>query len=768
MSDSKKVFQLRKDKQLSDAYNLAIDLYHREPNDEWIQKSYAWVLIDIVKIELNNDINKASAFFNQLQSIDFVSYDEIITKQINYLRPKLDANYREIQKAEISSKNGNHLEALSIFKQLQKQGKLSENYHEPYGWAIYRYIKANANGLATKEIKKFLFIYLGLKNPRPELLHSVILQFSISYANKHHDFNLYKFFELWNPRLLRDEDKEKQYKEGKAYPSLVEKLIKEFINKQYPLNIEYLQNSINDSELVIETIREAYFWKIYNLHNDNMLQELWQLFDFYVSNFSNYGASHWHSKILKIADRFMKEDNSWRFFMFFQKWGIDNLNDEDWQEEINGDFKNKPIALKALKKIFDFSKLPNSQNNNFNWVLPLYKIALEKFKNDIWILREYATLLNITGDNLKAVEIYKNIILELSDQAYIWHEFAKLLIDSNIDVAISMLCKAITIQKNEDFLGDIHLLLAKLLFKNNKFEEAKNELNTYKEYREKKGWKISEEFILLNDKLKEVQSTTNNLNFYKENIELSEEYIYKDIPWIDLLLYDGFTDKNQKEKLLFNDLNNIDFMINKHKFQLLKKSKINEVYQFKLFFDKKNKRYMPLKVRKSLKSKDEFIEKASFDIAVVDHINKEKKLFHYIINSNSDGIIRFSQTTIRPNIGQFIKISYFKTFNKKQNRNKVNILNVEFSNESKSSLVKNITGNLLLKYKYNNRTYSYDDIIYEQLDIDIRKPSFGFIKDYYVSKKLLKKYQIEKDCMISAKVLFNGDKWSVYELEILD
>lgn len=767
MSDSKKVFQLRRDKQIGDAYNLAIKLYNQEPYDEWIQKAYAWVLIDIVKIELKNDINKASTFFNQLQSIDFASDDDILVKQIDYLRPKFDANYQEIQRANNSSKNGNYSEALLIFKQLQEQGRLSVNHHESYGWAIYRYIKANENNLNTKDIKKKLFLYLQLKNPRPELLHSVILQFSVSYANKHHDFNLYKFFELWNPSFLREEDKEKQYKDSKSYPSLVEKLIKEFINKQYLLNIEYLQNSIGNSKLVIDTIREVYFWKLYNLHKDNRLQELWQLFDFYVSNFSSYGTSHWHSEILKIADRFMQEDNSWRFFMFFQKWGVNNLKHEDWQEEINGDFKNKPIALKALKKIFDFSKLPSSQNNNFDWVLSLYQKALEKFKNDIWILREYATLLNITGDNVKAVEIYKNIILELSDQAYVWHEFSKLLIDSNVEVAISMLCKAISIQKNEDFLGDIHIQLAKLLIQQNKLIEAKNELNSYKEHREKKDWKLSEEFFLLYDKVKEIEATKNNLNFYKKNIELSEEYIYKDIPWIDLFLYDGFTDKNQKEKLLFSDLNNIDFMINKHKFPLLKKSKIDEVYQFKLFFDKENKRYIPLKVQKSVQVKDNFIEKASLDIAVVNHINKNKKLFHFAINSHSEGIIRFSQTNIRPKIGEFIKISYFTTFNKKQNRDKINILNVELSNEGKSSLVKTTIGQLSLKYKYNNRTYSYDDIVFEQLDIDIRKPSFGFVNDYYVPKYLLTQNKIEKDCMIEAKVLLSRGKWSVYELEII-
>jgi len=62
----------------------------------------------------------------------------------------------------------------------------------------------------------------------------------------------------------------------------------------------------------------------------------------------------------------MIEDNSWRFFIFFQKWGIENFQHNDWEYEINGEFKNKPIILRALKKIFELSKLQSSQNHNFS------------------------------------------------------------------------------------------------------------------------------------------------------------------------------------------------------------------------------------------------------------------------------------------------------------------------------------------------------------------------------------------------------------------
>ena len=100
-NSSQKVFQLRKEKQLGDAHTLAVKLYNEDPRDEWVQKAYAWVLVDIIKLEINNnDINKAQSFFNQLQSIDFQNRDEILTNQIDFLKPKLNINYQKIQQAE--------------------------------------------------------------------------------------------------------------------------------------------------------------------------------------------------------------------------------------------------------------------------------------------------------------------------------------------------------------------------------------------------------------------------------------------------------------------------------------------------------------------------------------------------------------------------------------------------------------------------------------------------------------------------------------------
>lgn len=762
-NSSQQVFALRKSGQLQEAYSLAVKLYNQHPEDEWIKKAYSWVLIDIIKNEIKSNSGNANSFFDQLLSIDS-NNDEIILKQINFLRSKLNPNYQEVQQAEKLSKNGSHIQAIELYKQLKNQGKLPSPHHESFGWAIYRYINSCKDTLPINDVKKLLFDYLQLNNNRPSLLHSIVLRFSVSYARQYNQFNLFKFFQIWNPKHLRGEDKEKESNNGKTYPALVERLLQQITDNNDHINVNYLQNAIGDKGLVIDSIRESYFWKIFNLHKENRTKELWIVFDYYVSNFSIYGASHWHSEILKTADRFMDEAEIWRFYKFFQMWDSGNFQYNDWHEEINGDFKSKPLVIKALKKVFKIAKLPGNEEKDFSWILPLYKKALESFDNDIWILREYATILNICGNTQEAIKIYKNILLNLNDQAYVWHEFAVLIAGSNLEVAISMLCKAIGIQKNEDFLGDIHLQLAKLLVGEGKLNEAKNEINVYKDHRTKKEWKISEAYESLKETLQSIDAIGDNLIFYKSHCALAEEYICSDIPWKDFLLYDKWESKKKHKIFAFTDLNDVEFIVKTDKFEILSDSDVNTVIQFKTHYDRTSKKNIALQAQISTNTYANLTEKALTALVIVDHVNENKKLFHYVIDSNLDGIIRFSQTDLRPSVGDFLEIKYFATYSEKQSKTVLHVLHVKVTTDRNYSLLKEINGELNLKYKDSGRTIDYQDVISDELMIDTKKPDFAFIDDYYIPKFLLRKYHIYSDCEVTVKVLYNGEKWSVFEL----
>lgn len=80
-----------------------------------------------------------------------------MSKQIKSLILNLDSNYSLINEANKLSKNQQYKEVLKIFQKINKSGTLKTDYHESYGWVIFKYIKAFENKLNINDIKKLLF-----------------------------------------------------------------------------------------------------------------------------------------------------------------------------------------------------------------------------------------------------------------------------------------------------------------------------------------------------------------------------------------------------------------------------------------------------------------------------------------------------------------------------------------------------------------------------------------------------------------------------------
>jgi hypothetical protein len=51
------------------------------------------------------------------------------------------------------------------------------------------------------------------------------------------------------------------------------------------------------------------------------------------------------------------------------------------------------------------------------------------------------------------------------------------------------------------------------------------------------------------------------------------------------------------------------------------------------------------------------ISKFQTQIAIVDGVNERKQLFHFVISSKLQGIVNYTETKLRPNEGDFIKLS---------------------------------------------------------------------------------------------------------------
>lgn len=853
--DSKTIFELRKESQnlsgieklnkLNSALSVARNLYSEEPYDEWIQKAFAWVLIDLCKFYVaERNLHQAGICFNELNSIDFQGYeDDIIENQKNFLRPKIDTNYSEVQRAEELSKNGSNKEALAIFKNLIAQNRLTELHHESYGWVIYRYIKAEESNLSSVEVRTFFRDYMNLENERPSMLHSMILNFALNYSKTHNDFKFYNFFLLWDPNNLRNEDLNDGYKNEKKIPSLISRICRQFIISKTEVDIDFLLSKIKlDKETVLDFFREPIFWDILNAHKENKLSDLWNLFDQYNANHSKNGQSKWHSEILNLAERFMKENDEWRFLNFFKNWNPENLRPDDWKETKKDENTYKPLATKVIKRAFENLKTQTSEQD-LMWLIQPYEKAIKLFPDDEWLLREKA-LLHLKNNEFElAIKIYKQLVLVLSDKHYVWQEFSDCIVSDN-SLKIGMLSKALRLEKNEDFLGDIHLGLAKVLIEENLLDNALVELETYKKHREIKGWKLSPSFEELSQKASSVkQSLKDNQELYKKYTPFAENFAYADFDWTEVVLVDKWKDDKGKDRLAFTDGKTIEFAISKNRFEVLKQSELGQILKFKFHKQEIKKevenrfsrfgknviteyKYIPLIAEKSEKKYWEILEdtfafvdyinkeksiihaittenkevffpqikpelqigdfvtaksyikkvkgesrtalqliekidkeiaisKFQTQIAVIDGVNAQKQLFHFIIASKLQGIVKFSETNLRPKEGDFVKLS-FATKIDKDKKSRVKILSIELTEEVNPNLRKDITG--LLEVKYKN--------YYEEEGF----PDFAFIGDYYVPKYLLEKHSITDDCKVNARVIYGEDKmlrprWKVIKIQ---
>lgn len=868
--NSKTVFELRNEaknlqgiaklNKLTEALNLAQRLYYAESYDGWIQKAFAYTLIDLSKyyISLKNT-NQAGIYYDQLLSINFQEHDDIIESQKSFLRPKIDINFSEVQKAEDLSKSGNHQEAINIFKILIVEHRLTELHHEAYGWTIYRLIKDKENELTSIQVRTFLKDYMNLRNERPSMLHSMILNFGLHYSKGHSDFNLYNFFKLWNPSNLRTEDKEKQHFNGKEIPSLISRVVREFNDKDLLIDIDYLIDYINlnsrssstsSAQQILDLLREPIFWKLFNAYKENKQSELWNIFSKYNQQFSKYEKSKWHSEILSIAERYMQETEEWRFLEFFRIWNPEKLRDEDWIENKKDDKVFKPLAIKCIKKAF---KIIKNQNKVFNegWLIPIYSQAVKFFPDDEWLLRENALLLIKNNEIEAAANIYRRLVLELGDKSYIWSEFSSCF-KNGIDLKIGMLSKAIQLEKDEDFLGDIHLELAEALLEIGLNENCVVELDTYRRHRESKGWQLSESY---NEILEKTKSNNTNLLdnkiLYEKYVPIAEQHAYEEIDWTEAILVDRWKNAKGLERIAFTNGKNIEFSVSSRRFKRLRQSNLGKVFKFKLHKQEVKDavetkiswppkkyipeyKYIPLIVEKSDKAdwsilddiyatidyinveknivhaiccdnrevffpmidieleagdfieakcftrkvKDEIklelkeIQKTDKEIAiahfqkkivVIDGINLEKKLFHYVGSATVQGIIKFTETDIVPKEGKFLEIYIVSKRDKKNNKNVFKAVQIQDTQEVNPKLVKSINGNLKLKYKRDGRTIDYFDL--ENDETSKILPDFGFIGDFYVPRNVLRSKRITSNCDITATAIFSGDKWKIIELD---
>lgn len=193
-----------------------------------------------------------------MTKIHLAEKDEIFEKQRDYALSLCDPRAEICKCAQNFSKQKNYADAINSYLKLHPNVPIQ--WHESFGWDIYRYCAelSTANSDAIGLIKKYLFVYSQLKNQRPSLLHSMILNLAKKLA-KIDKLKMGNFLLYWGLESFRPEDYERNTsQEGRSYPSLVEATLQ-----------IALKTAIHDKDIGILTKLIPFLKDIINNFSDN-------------------------------------------------------------------------------------------------------------------------------------------------------------------------------------------------------------------------------------------------------------------------------------------------------------------------------------------------------------------------------------------------------------------------------------------------------------------------------------------------------------------
>ena len=333
-------------------------------------------------------------------------------------------------------------------------------------------------------------------------------------------------------------------------------------------------------------------WAVYRYlkNNENRLSsyEIRKALSFYM-DFASCKPSILHSCIMiQAADFEKKHENDFRFIEFCLMWKLESLRNEDFLSEKGTTENGKSIEFLSLaEKVATrlYKELKQRHTIEFvNELFPFFETIREKCPNNRFIRLYIAQLYYWQGNTEKAIAEYKHI-LRTTPEWFIWKHLGDICEDK--EVRISLYCKAMTMMGKEEYIGELRLSLANLLFDTNK-EQAAYEVEQYMKTYKDNGWNIAGDVYLLQNKLQGITPSAQAKQFYRNHIEKAEEFAYSDIPVVELTYSGVVANKAGKEKAS---------LVNKQKKMfiratltpLLRKASVGDVFLVRVYECQKRK-----------------------------------------------------------------------------------------------------------------------------------------------------------------------------------
>ena len=476
---SYQITNLRKQGCLNEAKELCETLLNQSSIDTYEASAVFWVYRELCKHAIENkDMNEAKRFYDICVSMrSHMNHDDqVADKCLNFLKKDLSPNSSVIATALSMARSSNTETAYDMVKDIISSGNCLPEEKNNLGWIIYYYLKANYRKLGSTESRRVLVSFMNLNLDKPSMVYSNILRPVSLMAEEFEDFRLISFIKMWGHENFSREDKLEGFYEGRTVPSLVDTLMTRCIKAGS--SRDEIKEAFGCDVNMENVSRETYF-RLFNLSKNSSWSEFWEEVNRYlVFKGDNAVVNEFHSKILSSIIWNIDDNNRNKILDILPKWGYQNFRPEDWKKEKKDDAVYDSLAEKAVSCYIKALKNSGTKEQALA-AKPLFETFLRHYPSDETVTRELCLILKEEGNTKIAFDRLKNLVKNNPSKWYLWSEIEAYIDTDNLNLRSAVCAKAITLQRDEQFIGKVHLRLSEILIEMGMQREALCEVNKY-------------------------------------------------------------------------------------------------------------------------------------------------------------------------------------------------------------------------------------------------------------------------------------------------
>lgn len=395
-----------------------------------------------------------------------------------------------------------------------------------------------------------------------------------------------------------------------------------------------------------------------------------------------------HTCFLQLAAKVASQERL-NLLKFLPLWGLQHLRAEDYQRHRAEDGKEYPSLVEKVIQQAGKEAAASGDTQDLNYILPYLDAAIERFPDNVWLKLDKAKGLMGLGRHDDALAFGIAVTKAKANDYWAWELLGDIVALTDPAAALGCYCKALCCPADDKFTGKVRLKLAQSMIETDDFPAAKLEVETVLRQKEREGMRTPEaaERIASQPWFASTPSNASNADYYRAHAGAAESLLLNQLPWIAANLGDHFVIPNKENKpkrKIFIETQSDPLEASIPEWKLGRKGlATGDGLRVKGEFDEKNRfQIYAIEARPTQDRWDVFPTR----IGVVDHVNKEKQVLHFIVDRTVDAVIPLAELPGPFNEGDSIAVKMSKRSTDKGTVYRV--LNAEATHEKPGTQVR--------------------------------------------------------------------------------